>query len=77
MFFFGHLNDFGNFGAGTEASVSIGDVIGTVNSSGHSTGAHLHYEVHGAYRDEIVQEPPIMDKDVRSKCDPGYNTSTL
>ena len=77
VFFFGHLNDFGNFGAGTEASVSIGDVIGTVNSSGHSTGAHLHYEVHGAYRDEIVQEPPIMDKDVRSKCDPGYNTSTL
>ncbi|HAV15510.1 MAG TPA: hypothetical protein DCX25_04230 [Candidatus Pacebacteria bacterium] len=77
VFFFGHLNDFGNFGAGTEASVSIGDVIGTVNSSGHSTGPHVHYEVHGAYRDEIVQEPPIMDGEVRSKCDPGYNTSTL
>jgi len=39
---YGHLS---KIGVKVGQKVSVGDVIGAVGSTGHSTGAHLHYEV--------------------------------
>ncbi|MBW4891220.1 M23 family metallopeptidase [Mucilaginibacter sp. HMF5004] len=39
---YGHLS---KIGVKEGQSVNVGDVIGAVGSTGHSTGAHLHYEV--------------------------------
>ncbi|OCX51429.1 hypothetical protein BEL04_15495 [Mucilaginibacter sp. PPCGB 2223] len=39
---YGHLS---KIGVKVGQKVSVGDVIGNVGSTGHSTGAHLHYEV--------------------------------
>jgi murein DD-endopeptidase MepM/ murein hydrolase activator NlpD len=40
---YGHLS---RFNVKVGQSVSRGDVIGFVGSTGRSTGAHLHYEIH-------------------------------
>ncbi|WP_448699938.1 M23 family metallopeptidase [Mucilaginibacter sp. AW1-3] len=39
---YGHLS---KIGVKVGQKVNVGDVIGRVGSTGHSTGAHLHYEV--------------------------------
>ncbi|MGE0579891.1 MAG: M23 family metallopeptidase [Reyranella sp.] len=42
---YGHLRDFAD-GIRPGRKVVRGDIIGLVGSTGHSTGAHLHFELH-------------------------------
>lgn len=43
-------------------TITAGQPIGTVGSSGHSSGPHLHYEIHvgGAGRDSGIDPVPFM-----------------
>jgi murein DD-endopeptidase MepM/ murein hydrolase activator NlpD len=41
-------------------TVLAGQVIGVVGSSGHSSGPHLHFEVHLGSRQEGVVDPVIF-----------------
>lgn len=53
--------------------VTKGQVIGYMGNTGHSFGAHLHFEVRNN-KDEKIDPTPYIDNDLPSTTDDAYKT---
>ncbi|KKT32033.1 MAG: Glycine-rich cell wall protein [Microgenomates group bacterium GW2011_GWF2_45_18] len=77
VFIFAHLLNFAGMPENSSMSIQVGDLIGKTDSTGNSTGNHLHYEALGINILEAVPDPDVAINDyVTSSCSPDASQNT-